>query len=57
MPMETQNRLRDFGHELFIAESNQVGVCQMITFDPETDRFTGAHDARVPGKAAGTNTK
>jgi len=57
LPIEARNRLREFGHELFIAESNEVGVCQMILFDPKTGRFTGAHDARVPGKAAGVNVK
>ena len=55
LPMETRNRLHSFGHELFIAESNEVGVCQMITFDPATGRFVGAHDARVPGKASGVS--
>lgn len=57
LPMETRNRLHAFGHELFIAESNEVGVCQMIAFDADTGRFIGAHDARVPGKAAGASVK
>jgi len=57
LPTETRNRLNEFGHELFIAESNEVGVCQMIAFDPKTGRFTGAHDSRVQGKAAGTKAK
>ncbi len=57
LPMETRNGLHAFGHELFVANSGEVGVCQMIVFDPETGRFTGAYDARVPGKAAGVNTE
>ena len=57
LPAKIRNGLHEFGHKLFIAESNEVGVCQMIVFDPETGRFTGAHDARVPGKAAGTKVK
>ena len=57
LPTETRNRLHKFGHELFIADSHEVGVCQMIAFDRETGRFIGAHDARVPGKAAGASVK
>jgi gamma-glutamyltranspeptidase/glutathione hydrolase len=55
LPTATRNRLASYGHKLFIAGSHEVGVCQMITRDPITGVFTGAHDARVPGKAAGTN--
>ena len=57
LPMETRNRLHELGHEISVADSGEVGVCQMITFDRETGRFIGAHDARVPGKAAGTDRK
>lgn len=57
LPTETRNRLHQYGHELFVADSGEVGVCQMIVFDPETGRFIGAHDARVPGKAAGADVK
>ena len=57
LPMETRNRLHELGHEIFVADSGEVGVCQMITFDRETGRFIGAHDARVPGKASGTDRK
>ena len=57
LPTEARNRLDQFGHDLFIAESDEVGVCQMIVFDPETGRFTGAHDPRVPGKAAGASVE
>jgi gamma-glutamyltranspeptidase/glutathione hydrolase len=46
--------LNSFGHELTIADSNNVGVTQLIARDPETGIFTGVHDPRVPGAAQGT---
>ena len=30
-----------------------VGITQAISFDAESQTFVGAHDPRVPGKAAG----
>ena len=46
-------RLKTLGHTLQILKSNSSGVSQAISFDPKTGLFTGAHDPRVPGKAAG----
>jgi len=45
--------LSSFGHELTTAESDNVGVSQLIARDPETGTFTGVHDPRVPGAAMG----
>lgn len=53
MSQQNQNRLRALGHELFLAPSHAMGVCQMIRFDPASGYFHGAYDPRVPGKAAG----
>ena len=47
--------LSSFGHELTTAESDNVGVTQLIVRDPETGTFTGVHDPRVPGSALGTD--
>ncbi|QEG23923.1 gamma-glutamyltransferase [Mariniblastus fucicola] len=46
--------LSSFGHELQIADSDNVGVSQLISRDPETGIFTGVHDPRVPGSAMGS---
>ncbi len=46
--------LSSFGHELKNADSDDVGVSQIIARDPETGIFTGVHDPRVPGSAMGT---
>jgi gamma-glutamyltranspeptidase len=42
---------RQRGHKL--TEVNSLGVSQAVARDPATGRFTGAHDPRVAGKAAG----
>ncbi len=47
--------LSSYGHELTTAESDNVGVTQVISRDPETGIFTGAHDPRVPGAAMGVD--
>ena len=44
-------RLEELGHDVSMTSSS--GVTQAIAWDPEKRRFTGAHDPRVPGKAAG----
>ena len=46
--------LTSFGHELTVADSDEVGVSQLISFDPQTGIFTGVHDPRVPGSAMGS---
>ena len=46
--------LSNFGHEITTAESDDVGVSQMIVRDLKTGTFTGVHDPRVPGSAMGT---
>ena len=43
--------LRKMGHTVVIGGSS--GTTQMIYRDPNTGMFTGVHDPRVPGKAAG----
>jgi gamma-glutamyltranspeptidase len=43
--------LQDRGHKL--NEIKNMGVSQAIVFDPQTKQFLGAHDPRIPGKAAG----
>lgn len=44
-------KLRSIGHNTVVISG--AGVCQAITYDPKTKTFTGVHDPRVPGKAAG----
>ena len=39
------------GHKVW--KSHEVGISQAISYDPATGQFEGAHDPRVPGKAAG----
>lgn len=46
--------LSSFGHEITTADSDNVGVSQLIVRDPDTGTFTGVHDPRVPGAAMGT---
>ena len=46
-----RENLRRLGHRL--AEANSFGACQAVSRDPVSGRFTGAHDPRVAGKAAG----
>ncbi|MFK7767374.1 MAG: gamma-glutamyltransferase [Mariniblastus sp.] len=36
-----------------IKRSKSMGTCQAISFDPETKKFTGAHDPRTTGSADG----
>ncbi len=48
---DTIEKLKSMGHKIYVSKS--AGVCQGITYDPQTKTFTGAHDPRVPGKAAG----
>lgn len=43
--------LERLGHQ--ISKTSSVGVSQAIEFDPNTGIFTGAHDPRVEGLAAG----
>jgi gamma-glutamyltranspeptidase / glutathione hydrolase len=43
--------LRNMGHTVVIGGS--AGTTQMIYRDPKNGLFTGVHDPRVPGKAAG----
>ena len=45
------NGLKDRGH--VFRRSSSMGICQGISFDPTTKTFTGAHDPRTTGKAAG----
>ena len=56
MDQSLKAELRSFGHELTIADSDNVGVSQLISHDPETGIFTGVHDPRVPGSAMGSQT-
>ncbi|MEM7454337.1 MAG: gamma-glutamyltransferase [Planctomycetota bacterium] len=49
----TTMNLENFGHT--VTRSSTAGISQAISFDPETGIFTGAHDPRTPGKAAGQN--
>ena len=48
---EQIDRLRELGHDISLSSSG--GITQAIARDPKTGLFTGAHDPRVPGKAAG----
>ncbi len=49
-----RSTLMGYGHTLQIADSNNVGFTQIISFDPATGIFTGAHDPRLTGLAAGS---
>ena len=51
LPVEQLEFLKGKGHQIW--KSHEVGVSQAISYDPETGQFEGAHDPRVPGKAAG----
>ena len=55
MSESLESELRSFGHDLTVADSNNVGVSQFIVRDPETGVFTGVHDPRVPGSSLGTD--
>lgn len=46
-----RTELRRRGHRL--SEVNTIGVSQAVAYDLLTGRFSGAHDPRVAGKAAG----
>ena len=46
-----QKALTSRGHQL--TPIANMGVTQAVGFDPATGQFLGAHDPRIPGKAAG----
>ena len=48
---EIANGLQSRNHS--IKRSKGMGICQGISFDPETKTFMGAHDPRTTGKASG----
>ncbi len=50
-PAAVRDELRRRGHQL--QEVNGIGISQAVARDPVTGRFSGAHDPRVAGKAAG----
>ncbi|MFA6563674.1 MAG: gamma-glutamyltransferase [Verrucomicrobiia bacterium] len=50
LPAAARAELRRRGHAL--TEVGSLGVSQAVARDPATGRFSGAHDPRVPGKAA-----
>jgi gamma-glutamyltranspeptidase/glutathione hydrolase len=52
---QLQAEVEAFGHKMVLAESDDVGVSQIIAWDPKTGIFTGAHDPRVPGQAMGAD--
>ena len=54
LPANWIRSLESMGHK--IQKSSIMGVSQAIAFDPETGQFVGAHDPRVPGKAAGQSS-
>lgn len=51
LPKRDIEFFRSVGHQ--IETRAAIGISQAISFDPETGLFEGAHDPRVPGKAAG----
>lgn len=51
---DLQSEMEAFGHKLVLADSDNVGMTQIIAWNPQTGIFTGAHDPRVPGEAMGT---
>ncbi len=51
LPAAVRDELRRRGHKL--TEVGTLGVSQAVARDPVTHQFTGAHDPRVAGKAAG----
>jgi gamma-glutamyltranspeptidase/glutathione hydrolase len=51
LPPAVREELIRRGHKL--VETSTLGVSQAVARDPTTVRFTGAHDPRVAGKAAG----
>ncbi|MFN0016924.1 MAG: gamma-glutamyltransferase [Pirellulaceae bacterium] len=50
-PAELQKDLESRGHKL--KPVSAIGTAQGIVWDEKAKRFRGAHDPRVPGKAAG----
>ena len=48
---KTKQGLEQRGHKLKVAP--RMGVSQIVRWEPRTKEFVGAHDPRVPGKAAG----
>jgi gamma-glutamyltranspeptidase len=52
-PEEIVSELSRRGHE--IARRGTIGVTQAIDWSATDKKFHGAHDPRVPGKAAGDN--
>ncbi len=55
MSVRDQSELRSYGHELQLATFDDVGITQIISFDPKTGTFTGAHDPRIKGLAKGSS--
>jgi len=55
MSVRDQSELRSYGHELQLATLDDVGITQIISFDPKTGTFTGAHDPRIKGLAKGSS--
>ena len=53
LPADLVEKLQSFGHRIKTIKSKNAGVSQAIGFDSGKGMFTGAHDPRVPGKAAG----
>ena len=48
---EIAEKLKAKNHS--IKRSKSMGICQAITFDPKTKKFTGTNDPRTTGSAAG----
>ena len=48
---ELAEKLKSRNHS--IKRSSVMGICQAISFDPVTKKFTGTHDPRTTGAAAG----
>ncbi len=48
---KTKQGLEQRGHKL--KSVPRMGVSQLVRWEPRTKEFVGAHDPRVPGKAAG----
>lgn len=50
-PESTVEYLKKLGHRTTVTTT--AGVCQAISFDANSKAFTGVHDPRIDGKAAG----
>jgi gamma-glutamyltranspeptidase/glutathione hydrolase len=48
---EIRDGLARLGHEIDVRR--EIAIGQAISFDPSTGMFTGVHDPRTQGKAAG----